>query len=80
MYELPRASSQRQLPTEPCPLSKQELRVLQQLATGSVYKEIARDLALSTSTIRSHLHNIYLRLGVGDRAQAVLFAAERGWL
>jgi HD-like signal output (HDOD) protein/DNA-binding CsgD family transcriptional regulator len=80
MYELPRASSQRQLPTEPCPLTGQELRVLQQLGKGRVYKEIARELGLSPSTIRTHLHNIYRKLGVGNRAQAVLFATGRGWL
>jgi HD-like signal output (HDOD) protein/DNA-binding CsgD family transcriptional regulator len=80
MYELPRASSQRQLPTDPCPLTGQELRVLQQLGKGRVYKEIAHELGLSPSTIRSHLHNIYRKLGVGNRAQAVLFATGRGWM
>ena len=80
MYELPSGSSQRQIPTDPCPLSGQELRVLQGLAKGLVYREIAQDLGLSTSTIRSHLHNIYRKLDVIDRAQAVLFASERGWL
>jgi putative nucleotidyltransferase with HDIG domain len=80
MYELPGGSSQRQIPTDPCPLSGQELRVLQELAKGLVYREIAQDLGLSTSTIRSHLHNIYRKLDVIDRAQAVLFASERGWL
>jgi HD-like signal output (HDOD) protein/DNA-binding CsgD family transcriptional regulator len=80
MYELPGASSQRQLPTEPCPLTGQELRVLQQLGKGRVYKEIAHELGLSPSTIRTHLHNIYRKLGVANRAQAVLFATGRGWL
>jgi putative nucleotidyltransferase with HDIG domain len=80
MYELPSAPSIRQLPTEPCPLSGQELRVLKQLSKGRVYKEIARDIGLSASTVRSHLHNIYRKLGVANRAQAVLFATERGWL
>jgi HD-like signal output (HDOD) protein/DNA-binding CsgD family transcriptional regulator len=80
MYELPGASSQRQVPTDPCPLSGQELRVLQQLSKGRVYKEIAFDLGLSPSTIRTHLHNVYGKLGVVNRAQAVLFATGRGWL
>ncbi len=33
-----------------------------------------------TSTVRTHLHNIYGKLGAVDRAQAVLIATERGWL
>jgi putative nucleotidyltransferase with HDIG domain len=80
MYELPDASSQRQLQTEACPLTGQELRVLQELAKGRVYKAIARELGLSPSTVRSHLHNTYGKLSVGSGAQAVLLAAGRGWL
>jgi DNA-binding CsgD family transcriptional regulator/HD-like signal output (HDOD) protein len=80
MVELPSASCQRLRATEPCPLTGQELRILQRLAKGLVYKEIAQDLALSVSTVRTHLHNIYRKLGVGDRAQAVLFATQRGWV
>jgi HD-like signal output (HDOD) protein/DNA-binding CsgD family transcriptional regulator len=80
MYELPSSSSQRQLPSDPCPLTRQELRVLQHLGKGHVYKEIAHELGLSPSTIRSHLHNVYRKLGVDNRAQAVLFATARGWL
>jgi DNA-binding NarL/FixJ family response regulator len=45
-----------------------------------VYKQIALELCLSTSTVRTHLHNIYGKLGAVDRAQAVLLATERGWL
>ena len=45
-----------------------------------VYKQIAHELDLSTSTVRTHLHNIYGKLGAVDRAQAVLIATERGWL
>ena len=57
-----------------------ELGVLQRLAEGKVYKQIAHELTLSTSTVRTHLHNIYGKLGAVDRAQAVLIATERGWL
>ena len=38
------------------------------------------ELGLSTSTVRTHLHNVYGKLGVMDRAQAVLIATERGWI
>jgi putative nucleotidyltransferase with HDIG domain len=80
MYELPNAASQRQRHVDPCPLSGRELGVLQRLAEGKVYKQIAHELTLSTSTVRTHLHNIYGKLGAVDRAQAVLIATERGWL
>ncbi|MGA2319731.1 MAG: HDOD domain-containing protein [Solirubrobacteraceae bacterium] len=80
MYELPNSTSQRQRHVDPCPLSGRELGVLQRLAEGKVYKQIAHELTLSTSTVRTHLHNIYGKLGAVDRAQAVLIATERGWL
>ncbi|HXN37261.1 MAG TPA: HDOD domain-containing protein [Solirubrobacteraceae bacterium] len=80
MYELPNSNSQRQRHVDPCPLSGRELGVLQRLAEGKVYKQIAHELTLSTSTVRTHLHNIYRKLGAVDRAQAVLIATERGWL
>jgi len=80
MYELPNSTNQRQRHVDPCPLSGRELGVLQRLAEGKVYKQIAHELTLSTSTVRTHLHNIYRKLGAVDRAQAVLIATERGWL
>ena len=80
MYELPNSPSQRRRHIDPCPLSGRELGVLQRLSEGKVYKQIAHELTLSTSTVRTHLHNIYGKLGAVDRAQAVLIATERGWL
>ncbi len=81
MYELPlphRGASPRQV--EPCPMSGREIDVLRGLARGMVYKQIAIELGLSTSTVRTHLHNVYGKLGAMDRAQAVLIATERGWI
>lgn len=80
MYESPNESSERSLPVDPCPLSAQEQRVLKSLAKGLIYKEIAVELGLSDSTIRSHLHGVYRKLDVRDRAQAVILATQRGWL
>lgn len=65
---------------DPCPLSPGQVRVLRALAGGKVYKQIAAELNVSVSTVRSHAHAIYGKLGVNDRAQAVLYAAERGWI
>ena len=50
------------------------------LRRGRTYKQIAVDLQVSESTVRSHLHKTYERLGVVDRAQAVLLASDRGWI
>ncbi|MGZ5308086.1 MAG: HDOD domain-containing protein [Solirubrobacterales bacterium] len=80
LYDLPRGGRQTRRVSGPCPLSARELEVLRGLAEGKVYKQIAHDLSLSTSTVRSHLHNVYGKLGALDRAQAVLMATERGWL
>jgi DNA-binding CsgD family transcriptional regulator/HD-like signal output (HDOD) protein len=81
MYDLPYATgSGRARPIDPCPLSGREMDVLKRLAEGKVYKQIAAELGLSTSTVRTHLHNVYRKLGAVDRAQAVLAATERGWL
>ncbi|HUE27555.1 MAG TPA: HDOD domain-containing protein [Solirubrobacteraceae bacterium] len=81
MYDLPLSSSEnRPRRIDPCPMSARELEVVRRLARGMVYKQIASELGLSTSTIRTHLHNIYGKLGARDRAQAVLIATERGWI
>jgi HD-like signal output (HDOD) protein/DNA-binding CsgD family transcriptional regulator len=80
MYEQPSAPAQHRRHVDPCPLSERELAIVKQLAKGSVYKQIAHDLDLSVSTVRTHLHNTYGKLNAGDRAQAVLIATERGWL
>ncbi len=80
MYELPYPTGQQRRQIDPCPLSARELDVLKQLAEGKVYKQIALELNLSTSTVRTHLHNTYAKLGAVDRAQAVLVATQRGWL
>jgi DNA-binding NarL/FixJ family response regulator len=81
MYELPLPGvGERPRQVEPCPMSTREVDVLRRLARGMVYKQIACELGLSTSTIRTHLHNVYGKLGAMDRAQAVLMATERGWI
>jgi DNA-binding NarL/FixJ family response regulator len=80
MYELPYPQDGQRRQIDPCPLSGREVEVLRRLAEGKVYKQIALELNLSTSTVRTHLHNTYCKLGAVDRAQAVLLATQRGWL
>jgi putative nucleotidyltransferase with HDIG domain len=81
MYELSAGQrGQERRAVDPSPLTQQETLALRGLAEGKMYKEIAQNMGLSTSTVRSHLHKAYGKLGVPDRAQAVLVATERGWL
>ncbi len=81
LYDMPLPTSgERPRQVDPCPMSSREVDVLRRLARGMVYKQIAAELGLSTSTVRTHLHNVYGKLGATDRAQAVLIATERGWI
>jgi putative nucleotidyltransferase with HDIG domain len=80
LFDLPHAGGSHRRRAEPSPLSSRETAVLRVLAQGKVYKAIAVELGLSTSTVRTHLHNTYAKLGVADRAQAVLKATEMGWI
>src|SRR5215213_9929557 len=50
MYELPNGNGQAKRNVDPCPLSTREVEVLKRLAEGKVYKQIAHELELSTST------------------------------
>ncbi len=61
-------------------LSPRELEVLRVAATGRTNKEIARDLDISPRTVQVHLANIFSKLGVGSRTEAVLFGIRRGWV
>ncbi len=80
LYELPYPREHDGRVSEPCPLSKRELDVLRHLSEGMVYKQIAGEMQLSVSTIRTHLHNVYGKIGAVDRAQAVLTARDSGWI
>jgi DNA-binding NarL/FixJ family response regulator len=58
-------------------LSPIERRVLQLLARGLLYKEVAGQLAISTSTVRTHIWHIYKKLQVNNRTEAVLKGLPR---
>jgi LuxR family maltose regulon positive regulatory protein len=62
------------------PLSERELEVLRLMATGLKYQEIAGKLVVSVNTIRHHTRNIYGKLDVNSRAQAVARAQVLGLL
>jgi putative nucleotidyltransferase with HDIG domain len=80
VFEYPYVGAGRRPASEPCPLSPREIDALRGLAEGKVYKQIAQELDLSVSTVRTHLHNVYRKIGAVDRAQAVLLARDRGWI
>jgi DNA-binding CsgD family transcriptional regulator len=52
-------------------LTGQEMRVLERLATGESNKDIARTLGLSPNTVKTHAANLYAKLEVASRGQAV---------
>ncbi|HRG22602.1 MAG TPA: response regulator transcription factor [Saprospiraceae bacterium] len=55
----------------PLPVTPRELELLQLLAKGLLYKEIASDLNITTGTVKQHIHKIYDKLQVSNRTEAV---------
>lgn len=61
-------------------LSPRELEVLRMISEGLTTPQIASRLVLGTATVKSHLHTLYEKLGVSDRASAVAVAMRQGVL
>jgi two-component system nitrate/nitrite response regulator NarL len=61
-------------------LSPREQEILQRAANGRSAPDIARELHISTATVKTHLRNLYEKLGVSERAAAVAEAMRRGLL
>ena len=62
------------------PISGSEVRVLRYLPTNLTGPEIARELSVSTNTVKSHIRSLYAKLGTHRRADAVESARARGLL
>jgi LuxR family transcriptional regulator, maltose regulon positive regulatory protein len=62
------------------PLSKSEIRVLRYLPTHLSAPEIARELSVATTTVKTHMRNLYAKLGVHSRTEAVGSARALGLL
>ena len=59
-------------------MTPRELAVLRSLADGLTNQEIAARMSISKRTVDSHLSNVYVKIGVANRAKAVAFALRNG--
>ena len=59
-------------------LTARELRVLERIVAGRANKEIASDLKISETTVKSHVNSLLGKLGVADRTHAATVAIQRG--
>jgi NarL family two-component system response regulator YdfI len=59
-------------------LTEKELFILKAAAKGYRNREIAFDMGIAERTVKAHLTNIYNKLGVNTRTEAVAVALERG--
>lgn len=62
------------------PLNRREFEVLKLAAKGMSNKEIAQELTISIRTVQSHLVNIFTKLNVNSRTEAVLHALREEWI
>jgi DNA-binding NarL/FixJ family response regulator len=68
-------AKRRRPPTE---LGEQELVLLRAVCAGSTIVDLAKSLHYSERTVRRHLQSLYLKLGVGNRAEAIAAASRMG--
>jgi len=62
------------------PISERELEILQLIAVGKTNQEIAEILVIAVSTVKSHINNLYGKLGTNRRTEAIAIAREKGLL
>lgn len=62
------------------PLSERETAVLRGIAAGKSYSKIALDLFISKETVRSHIKNIYQKMAVNSKAEALQMAGNHKWI
>lgn len=62
------------------PLSERETQVLQGIAQGKTYTKIATELFINKETVRSHIRNIYQKLAVNSKADALRVAEGKRWI
>ncbi|MEZ4647565.1 MAG: response regulator transcription factor [Candidatus Eisenbacteria bacterium] len=64
----------------PSPLTERETEILRHLCEGKSYKEIAADLFISERTVHSHLKNVYRKLEVHSKTEAMARAIKERWV
>ena len=62
------------------PLSERETQVLQGISQGKTYTKIAGELFISKETVRSHIRNIYHKMAVNSKAEALQVAGSNRWI
>lgn len=61
-------------------LTAREIEVLQLMAEGATNKDIGKRLFISEKTVKNHINNIFRKMDVADRTQAVLDAIRKNWV
>jgi DNA-binding NarL/FixJ family response regulator len=71
----------REKPQGPAPeeLSRREMDVLTLVVRGCSNRQIAQELYIDETTVKTHLHRIFEKLNVRDRTQAAILAMQKGW-
>jgi DNA-binding NarL/FixJ family response regulator len=59
-------------------ITERELEVLSLAARGMSNRDIARELSISVRTVQTHLSNVFSKMGVGSRTEAVMYGLRRG--
>ena len=79
IISVPRTELGKEAPPEG-PLSPREVEVLRMVARGAGNKEVSETLHLSETTVKRHLSNVYDKVGVRTRGEAVSRALAEGWV
>ncbi len=74
------SSAERMHSLLPEPVSERELEILRLIAEGRSNQEIAETLVIAVSTVKSHINNLYGKLGTSRRTKAISIAREMGLL
>ena len=75
-----RSHEQAPTPERPMPLSDTQLEIVRLISSGLSNREIAARVHLSENTIKSHVQEVFRKLGVNNRVEAAVRASQEGWL
>jgi DNA-binding NarL/FixJ family response regulator len=62
------------------PMTKREIEILQMIADGKTYSQIAEDLNIAKDTSKTHIRNIYEKLNVASKSEAIQKAKNEKWI